>query len=273
MNFEITSQTLCVLAPTILFWVMALPLYFFTHVVRYFKPFIPVEKMSLNSVSVRDCVLYTIAQQILVTAHAFSTTDYSTPVYDAEEHVLWKLGKILLLIPMVDMSFSVCHEILHLPGLYSWTHKWHHEIRYVHVFASIYDHPLQRLLENVSLIACFTYLKTDQFTSTVFICLLTMVGMHLHTNIWSPLNLIFSNTAENHSLHHAGHVDENMSLVFCNWWDVWNKSLVKDQANAFRKLAKGVKVERKTQGSTSGNVLFDYINNPIAAKGIGGLIF
>jgi len=210
----------CLMLPVILFWLIAPATFLLTHRWNILTPYIPRIGMEGNGVTVFECIRYTILQHLFFSWLNYQLLDTSAPLFDPIESWTMKIFKFTLCMIGADLCFSATHFVLHItPTIQQLTHGWHHLVRYTHVFASIYDHPIERILENLGVFFTFKFVGTDLATSTAFVCFITMKGIADHSNVWTPFNMIFENNSEYHGKHHWSKADENLQQPFWTFWD------------------------------------------------------
>ncbi|EGR34105.1 hypothetical protein IMG5_023830 [Ichthyophthirius multifiliis] len=131
---------------------------------------------------------------------------------------------ILIMMIMEDFSFYWAHRFLHLPFVYIYIHKQHHEYNNSISLCSEYANPIEFVLSNI-FPTCLGYLLLGE--NVHFATYLLWLGIRIFETIdghcgyefsWSPYRLLpLSGSSEFHNFHHSHNIGAFGS--FFTYWD------------------------------------------------------
>lgn len=131
-------------------------------------------------------------------------------------------SSIVVFLVIEDALFYWTHRLLHVPPLYQWIHKQHHQFYTPVGMAAEYVHPLEYLLSNS--VAVFTgpfLLGCHLLTLWIWLFIRTVEGLDGHSGYdfwWVPFRYFpFRPGAAVHDFHHS-HNKGNYGSFF-QFWD------------------------------------------------------
>ncbi|KAF3940094.1 hypothetical protein ABW19_dt0203679 [Dactylella cylindrospora] len=150
----------------------------------------------------------------------------------------WKLAEALywVVIPLLRLSVAIfvldtwqyfCHRLMHqVPYLYRTIHSRHHRLYVPYAFGALYNHPIEGLiLDTMGAGLGFKVSGMTTKGSIFFFGFSSMKTVDDHCGYklpYDPLQLLFSNNAEYHDIHHQGWgIKTNFSQPFFICWDRW----------------------------------------------------
>ncbi|PFH45746.1 hypothetical protein AMATHDRAFT_8724 [Amanita thiersii Skay4041] len=157
------------------------------------------------------------------------------PVFFSE-HTLYKAAYLLYwwLIPATQLLFAMfvidtwqyfLHRLMHTNKfLYKHFHSWHHRLYVPYAYGSLYNHPVEGFLLDslgAGIAELISKLTTRQAMLLFIFSTLKTVDDHCGYNLpFDPLQLITSNNADYHDIHHQGiGIKHNFAQPFFVHWD------------------------------------------------------
>lgn len=137
------------------------------------------------------------------------------------------IARLSLAIFVLDTWQYFWHRTMHnVPFLYRTLHSRHHRLYVPYAFGALYNHPIEGLLlDTVGAALAYKVSGMSLKGSIFFFIFGTMKTVDDHCGYklpYDPLQLIFSNNAEYHDIHHQGWgVKTNFSQPFLICWDRW----------------------------------------------------
>ncbi|MBB3836483.1 sterol desaturase/sphingolipid hydroxylase (fatty acid hydroxylase superfamily) [Runella defluvii] len=154
--------------------------------------------------------------------------------------ILWFVFSIGLVLFLHETYYYWLHRWMHLPKVYKWVHKAHHDSITTSAWTSFSFHPTESILQALVLPA-LTFVIPLHYSAIVVILLImttTSVINHLNTELY-PRDFHrhwFGKWwigATHHSLHHS-QFKYNYGLYF-TFWDKWGKTESPDYDKLFDK--------------------------------------
>ncbi|KAK6353212.1 hypothetical protein TWF696_005194 [Orbilia brochopaga] len=150
----------------------------------------------------------------------------------------WKTAEALYWVgfPLLRLGFAIFildtwqyfwHRLMHqVPFLYRTLHSRHHRLYVPYAFGALYNHPVEGLiLDTLGAGLAFKVSGMSMKGSVFFFGFSAMKTVDDHCGYklpFDPLQLIFSNNAEYHDIHHQGWgIKHNFSQPFLICWDRW----------------------------------------------------
>jgi lathosterol oxidase len=174
-----------------------------------------------------------------------------TKIYlDWQEYPTWWLiGSLVLLLFVQETYYYWLHRWMHLPGVYRWVHRVHHDSITTSAWTSFSFHPTESLLQSVALIVLPFVLPVHYAVLGLVVLIMTTTSVinHLNTEIYprgfyrNPVGKWWIG-ATHHSLHHS-QFRYNYGLYF-TFWDRWMKTESPDFKRLFESKARKGQPER-----------------------------
>ena len=151
-----------------------------------------------------------------------------TAIYsDWESMPLWYFPlSIFLVLFLQDTYYYWVHRWMHIPRIYKYVHKIHHDSIHTSAWTSFSFHPLETLLQAVVLPLIVMVLPLHYWAVLVVLLIMTVSATINHAGVEvypgaSRSSLIQKNIigATHHDLHHRKFLC-NYGLYF-TWWDRW----------------------------------------------------
>lgn len=163
-----------------------------------------------------------------------------TKIYSdmAEYPIGWFVLSIPLLLLLHETYYYWLHRWMHLPGVYKYVHKVHHDSITTSAWTSFSFHPTESLLQAVFLPLCVLIFPVHIYALGIVLLVMTITSVinHLNTEVY-PRDFHthwFGKWwigATHHSLHHS-QFRYNYGLYF-TFWDKWMKTESPDFPNLF----------------------------------------
>ncbi|KAI0819655.1 sphingosine hydroxylase [Trametes gibbosa] len=134
-------------------------------------------------------------------------------------------AKFFLGMFIIDTWQYFLHRAMHMNTfLYKKFHSWHHRLYVPYAFGALYNHPLEGfLLDSVGAMVAelIAHLSTREAMLLFVVSTLKTVDDHCGYKLpWDPLQLISSNNADYHDIHHQViGIKSNFSQPFFIHWD------------------------------------------------------
>lgn len=172
----------------------------------------------------------------------------------SERNSLYNWLSLPVVILLHDTYFYWLHRFMHVPAVFKWVHKVHHESRNPTPLAAFSFHPLEAVLEIAFLPLLIFFLPVHRVVLAIF-------GLYMILmNIWGHLGFEFLpnrfmkswlswlNTSTGHNMHHQyGH--GNYGLYF-NLWDRWMGTNHSQYREKFNRIT-----DRAQNKQPAGNIL------------------
>lgn len=172
------------------------------------------------------------------------------------------LSQLLFFMFTEDFMFYWGHRFLHIPKIYPYIHKIHHEYNITVSIAAEYAHPLEFLIGNLIPTNAGPKIlgnKVHLVTYCIWIILRLMETADGHCGYefsWSPYRLLpLSGSSIYHNFHHSHNVGNYGS--FFTFWD----TLCGTNRHYFKYLANREKKQLAARMQDEYNKLTDKINN------------
>jgi sterol desaturase/sphingolipid hydroxylase (fatty acid hydroxylase superfamily) len=155
---------------------------------------------------------------------------YTKIYFDIAEYpIVWFILSIPSLLLLHETYYYWLHRWMHLPGVYTYVHKVHHDSITTSAWTSFSFHPTESLLQAVFLPLCVLVLPVHLYALGVVLLVMTITSVinHLNTEVY-PRDFHthwFGKWwigATHHSLHHS-QFRYNYGLYF-TFWDKWMKT-------------------------------------------------
>lgn len=138
------------------------------------------------------------------------------------------MATILFCMMCEDLTFHLCHRLLHWRVIYPYIHKVHHTYVTTIGIAAEYSHPIDFILGSVipGSLGSMILGKHMHFCTMLLWILVrifeTLDGHSGYEFSWSPYRLLpFSTSAQYHDFHHSHNVG-NFSSFFSIWDTVFS---------------------------------------------------
>eukprot|EP00750_Incisomonas_marina_P028387 INCI6692.2.p2 GENE.INCI6692.2~~INCI6692.2.p2 ORF type:complete len:150 (-),score=12.06 INCI6692.2:229-678(-) len=132
------------------------------------------------------------------------------------------LWDTLLMIVACDTIFYWTHRALHVPPLYGWFHKQHHEYKASTVWASEYFGVVDMICNIMPGVIPAFFIKPHFATFLLFTAIRQWQTVQSHAGYhlpWDPLNCgVFKDGAARHDFHHSGNKG-----CFGDWTPMWDR--------------------------------------------------
>ncbi|KAF3163518.1 hypothetical protein TWF225_002050 [Orbilia oligospora] len=171
--------------------------------------------------------------------------------------VLFPLLRIGLAIFILDTWQYFWHRLMHqVPFLYRTLHSRHHRLYVPYAFGALYNHPLEGLiLDTMGAGLAFKVSGMSMKGSVFFFGFSAMKTVDDHCGYklpFDPLQIIFSNNAEYHDIHHQGWgIKHNFSQPFLICWDRWLGTIYTGGDAAERNRRTQERVHRQVEAEKS----------------------
>ncbi|KAK6539834.1 hypothetical protein TWF694_008680 [Orbilia ellipsospora] len=158
---------------------------------------------------------------------SFLSIDWRWKAAEALYWVCFPLLRLALAIFVLDTWQYFWHRLMHQnPFLYRTLHSRHHRLYVPYAFGALYNHPIEGLiLDTLGAGLAFKVSGMSMKGSVFFFGFSAMKTVDDHCGYklpFDPLQLLFSNNAEYHDIHHQGWgVKHNFSQPFLICWDRW----------------------------------------------------
>lgn len=149
-----------------------------------------------------------------------------TKIYTSISDYGWAyfFASIVIMVLVHDTYFYWAHRFMHIPGIYQYTHKVHHNSKNPSPWASFSFHPSEAVLEMIITPIFIFTMPVHPVALMVFMMFMTMMNVlgHLGYELY-PSGFtrskwtLWNNTSTHHNMHHK-YVNCNYGLYF-NWWD------------------------------------------------------
>ncbi|KAK6332203.1 hypothetical protein TWF718_002730 [Orbilia javanica] len=180
----------------------------------------------------------------------------------------WKLAEALYWIcfPLLRLGLAIFildtwqyfwHRLMHqVPFLYRTLHSRHHRLYVPYAFGALYNHPLEGLiLDTMGAGLAFKVSGMSMKGSVFFFGFSAMKTVDDHCGYklpFDPLQIIFSNNAEYHDIHHQGWgIKHNFSQPFLICWDRWLGTIYTGGDAAERNRRTKERVHRQVEAEKS----------------------
>ncbi|EPS40450.1 hypothetical protein H072_5717 [Dactylellina haptotyla CBS 200.50] len=153
--------------------------------------------------------------------------DWRWKIAEALYWICFPLLRLAVAIFVLDTWQYFWHRLMHqVPFLYRTLHSRHHRLYVPYAFGALYNHPVEGLiLDTLGAGLGFKVSGMSMKGSILFFGFSTMKTVDDHCGYklpFDPLQLIFSNNAEYHDIHHQGWgIKHNFSQPFLICWDRW----------------------------------------------------
>jgi len=115
------------------------------------------------------------------------------------EFILYDILKLFGMLFLSDMSFYWTHRFLHIPFVYKYVHKMHHEHKYPISWSAFYLHPIEFLLTYFCIfLAPVLFFRIHMITFFLYINIITLSLIKSHCGI----NIYGIYTSIHHDIHH-----------------------------------------------------------------------
>ncbi|KAF3081504.1 hypothetical protein TWF569_001828 [Orbilia oligospora] len=171
--------------------------------------------------------------------------------------VLFPLLRLGLAIFILDTWQYFWHRLMHqVPFLYRTLHSRHHRLYVPYAFGALYNHPLEGLiLDTMGAGLAFKVSGMSMKGSVFFFGFSAMKTVDDHCGYklpFDPLQIIFSNNAEYHDIHHQGWgIKHNFSQPFLICWDRWLGTIYTGGDAAERNRRTQERVHRQVEAEKS----------------------
>lgn len=136
---------------------------------------------------------------------------------------------LLLSLAFQETYYYWLHRWMHLPGIFKWVHKVHHESNITSPFTAFSFHPLEGFLQALMLPLTLFLIPLHPAVILVQLMIMSFSSVINHLNI-EIYPRYFQNSrlgswlvgATHHSMHHT-QFRYNYGLYF-TWWDKWKKT-------------------------------------------------
>ncbi|KAF7546520.1 hypothetical protein G7046_g9276 [Stylonectria norvegica] len=198
--------------------------------------------------------------------YPFLTTATEAPAFAAWEVTIAKLIYHFI-IPALQFFVATCildtwqyflHRLMHVNRwLYVHFHSRHHRLYVPYAYGALYNHPLEGfLLDTLGAGFAFkaTFMTLRQGTCFFSFSTIKTVDDHCGYSFpWDPLQLISSNNAAYHDIHHqTWGIKTNFSQPFFTFWDTLLST--KYHGSRSNKPADRLKAEAQAQAETSKDI-------------------
>ena len=159
-------------------------------------------------------------------------------------HWLWLPGSFLALVVLHDAWFYWTHRLMHLRGVYKWTHRTHHRSVNPSPFAAYSFAPAEAFVQALFAPLALMLVPTHPVVFMLFMLheilrnALGHSGFEIYPASWQRHPLLrWVNTASHHHLHHAT-LSGNYGLYFL-WWDRMCGTERRESVETFERAARG----------------------------------
>lgn len=142
-------------------------------------------------------------------------------------HVLVPFVQFAVAIIFVDTWQYFLHRAMHMNKfLYTWLHARHHRLYVPYAYGALYNHPVEGfILDTLGTGSAYLLTGMTIRQGMVFFTGSTIKTVDDHCGYafpWDPLQLITSNNAAYHDIHHQSWgIKTNFSQPFGTFWDRW----------------------------------------------------
>ncbi|MBL7665212.1 MAG: sterol desaturase family protein [Bacteriovoracaceae bacterium] len=143
-----------------------------------------------------------------------------TKVYiDVNDYPLWYMPISLALAMLVHETYYYwLHRFMHLPRIYRWIHKVHHDSITNSVWTAFSFHPFEALLQIAIFFPIIIFIPLHPFVIIIQLILMTISSFinHLNIEVYRPVDGKWLIGATHHGLHHLS-FKTNYGLYFTFW--------------------------------------------------------
>ncbi|KAF3156047.1 hypothetical protein TWF106_001160 [Orbilia oligospora] len=199
---------------------------------------------------------------------SYLSTQGSMGVFLVNVDWRWKIAETLywVLFPLLRLGLAIFildtwqyfwHRLMHqVPFLYRTLHSRHHRLYVPYAFGALYNHPLEGLiLDTMGAGLAFKVSGMSMKGSVFFFGFSAMKTVDDHCGYklpFDPLQIIFSNNAEYHDIHHQGWgIKHNFSQPFLICWDRWLGTIYTGGDAAERNRRTQERVHRQVEAEKS----------------------
>lgn len=196
-------------------------------------------KWNFNRVQIQREIKWSILSSLVFTIFSgFGFWAYQqglTKIYNTISDyslIYFCMGPFLLLV-LYETYYYWLHRIMHIPIIFKYVHKAHHQSIHPTVFASFAFHPLEAVLQFLFFLIIIFVMPLHYAVLLATLMIMTVSAVINHSGIE-----IFKSKISKHligSTHHDLHHEEfktNYGLYF-TWWDKWMKTESKKNSQLF----------------------------------------
>ncbi len=237
ISFDISTVLLLVL---ILFLIIVLRYFIFSGVYYYItyvvlRPLLKSRILDTSPVKrrqIRSEVLYSVLSAVIFAVFGIGTywlwDEGYTAVYEAvDELPIWYVPlSVFLVLFIQDTYYYWIHRWMHIPKIYRYFHKVHHNSIHTTVWTSFSFHPLETLLQAAILPLIIIFLPLHGYAILAVLIIMTISATINHAGVeiyprgkygaWVGKIII---GATHHDVHHRKFL-YNYGLYF-TFWDRW----------------------------------------------------
>jgi sterol desaturase/sphingolipid hydroxylase (fatty acid hydroxylase superfamily) len=159
-----------------------------------------------------------------------------------ERGIPYLVVSVLAILLIHDTYFYWIHRFMHLPYVYRWVHRTHHQSVNPTPWAAMAFHPVEAVLEAAIIPLVAVLFPVHPLAIGIFLLVMMVYNVYGHLGFeWYGRGFPAScfgrwiNTSVSHNQHHQ-HVTGNYGLYFL-FWDRWMGTLRKDYDNDFGRVA------------------------------------
>ena len=168
------------------------------------------------------------------------TALYPSP---SDRHWIWLLLGPFLFLAGQETYYYWTHRWMHLPKVYKYVHKWHHESIETTAFTAFSFHPLEAIIQALFLPLSALLIPMQEFIFLGLLMVMTLsatinhAGVEIFPNSWSRTPFLRKLIgATHHDLHHK-RANTNYGLFF-TYWDEWMGTENKKYQDRIKKITK-----------------------------------
>eukprot|EP01060_Flectonema_neradi_P001715 TRINITY_DN11042_c1_g3_i1.p1 TRINITY_DN11042_c1_g3~~TRINITY_DN11042_c1_g3_i1.p1 ORF type:complete len:279 (+),score=42.77 TRINITY_DN11042_c1_g3_i1:63-839(+) len=122
-----------------------------------------------------------------------------------------------------DTTFYWCHRALHHPMLYASIHKQHHEFKATVSVATLYDHPVEDVINTLTAVGGPFLLNSHPIVLAVYAAMRVHQSIDAHSGLDLPFPYSIWNVGicKTSSVRHAYHHSENVGN-YGDWFPFWD---------------------------------------------------
>lgn len=167
--------------------------------------------------------------------------------------IAWLPMSFFIVLFLDDTFFYWSHRAMHLPQLYKFFHKVHHESTDPSPLTAFAFHPSEAVVENFVhfVLPFFLPLHFGVIFAVQIFSMLNTVLAHLGYEIypagWVKMPVLkYKNTSTHHNMHHQL-FNGNYSLYF-TWWDKWMGTEFKDYEKRHEQIFERKSIKKSPDG-------------------------